>query len=69
MINSSVLKTELHETEQRLLGELRTVCRGARASRGPSQYQLTIGQRIADTVATNMGPWRFIIIQSVLLLV
>jgi uncharacterized membrane protein len=44
-------------------------CVAARASRGPSQYQLTIGQRIADTVATNMGSWRFIIIQSVLLLV
>ena len=31
--------------------------------------QLTLGQRIADTVAANMGSWRFIIIQSVLLLV
>jgi uncharacterized membrane protein len=69
MNNSSALKTELHETEQRLLAELRTVRRGARASRTPSQFQLTIGQRIADTVAATMGSWRFIIIQSVLLLV
>jgi uncharacterized membrane protein len=69
MSNSSVLRTELHETEQRLLGELRTLRRGARASRGPDQYQLTVGQRIADTVAANMGSWRFIIIQSGILVI
>ena len=69
MSNSSAMKTELHETEQRLLSELRTLRRGARASRAPRSAQLTIGQRIADTVAANMGSWRFIIIQSVLLLV
>jgi uncharacterized membrane protein len=69
MTNSSALKIELHETEQRLLTELRTLRRGARASREPRRSQLTIGQRIADTVAATMGSWRFIIIQSVLLLV
>src|SRR5471030_1054608 len=69
MNNTSALKVELHETEQRLLGELRTVRRHARASRGPGQYQLTVGQRIADTVAANMGSWRFIIIQSGILVV
>jgi uncharacterized membrane protein len=63
------LKTELHETEQRLLAELRTVRRGARAKREPGQYQLTVGQRIADTVAANMGSWRFIIIQSIILVI
>ena len=68
MNNSSALKAELHETEQRLLGELRTVRRG-RARRGPDQYQLTVGQRIADTVAANMGSWRFIIIQSGILVI
>jgi hypothetical protein len=31
MNNTSALKVELHETEQRLLAELRTVRRGARA--------------------------------------
>jgi hypothetical protein len=30
MINSSTLKIELHETEQRLLNELRTLRRGVR---------------------------------------
>jgi uncharacterized membrane protein len=29
--------------------------------------RMTVGQRIADTVATTMGSWRFIIIQSTLL--
>ena len=29
---------------------------------------LTLGQRIADVVASNMGSWRFIIIQSTILI-
>jgi uncharacterized membrane protein len=72
MDNSSALKVELHETEQRLLNELRTLRRGVRKKgigTEADENQLTIGQRIADTVATTMGSWRFIIIQSVLLLV
>ncbi len=44
-------------------------CVAARARRGPDQYQLTVGQRIADTVAANMGSWRFIIIQSGILVI
>jgi uncharacterized membrane protein len=67
MNNSSAMKIELHETEQRLLTELRTLRRGARSSREPRLAQLTIGQKFADTVAATMGSWRFIIIQSVLL--
>src|SRR5665647_1535762 len=72
MNNSSALKVELHETEQRLLNELRTLRRGVRKKgigTEAVENQLTIGQRIADTVAATMGSWRFIIIQSVLLLV
>lgn len=72
MNNSSALKVELHETEQRLLNELRTLRRGVRkkgVGTEADEHQLTIGQRIADTVAATMGSWRFIIIQSVLLLV
>ncbi len=69
MNNSVALKTELHETEKRLLAELRTLRRGARASRAPRAPQLTVGQSIADTVAANMGSWRFIIIQSIILLI
>jgi uncharacterized membrane protein len=67
MNNSSAMKIALHETEQRLLTELRTLRRGARSSREPRLAQLTIGQKFADTVAATMGSWRFIIIQSVLL--
>jgi uncharacterized membrane protein len=72
MNNSSALKIELHETEHRLLNELRTLRRGIRKKGVGTEAggdQLTIGQRIADTVAATMGSWRFIIIQSVLLLV
>jgi uncharacterized membrane protein len=69
MNNSAAMKIELHETEQRLLNELRTVRRGVRTSPGPRKYQLTVGQKIADTVAANMGSWRFIIIQSGILVI
>jgi uncharacterized membrane protein len=64
-------KTELHETEHRLLAELRTLRRGQRGRGGrgaTSGSQPTAGQQIADTVAATMGSWRFIIIQSVILL-
>ena len=70
--NSGALKTELHETERRLLNELRTLRRGARGSRADAAARaakLTVGQKIADTVAATMGSWNFIIIQSALLLV
>ena len=65
------LKIELHETEQRLLTELRTLRRGLRGTRDGARAagrRLTLGQRIADAVAATMGSWTFIIIQSVLLL-
>jgi uncharacterized membrane protein len=71
MGNSGDLKIELHETEERLLTELRTLRRGLRETRDGSQAggpALTIGQRIADTVAATMGSWTFIIIQSVILM-
>ena len=63
------LKIDLQETEQRLLTELRTLRRGHRGalSKGGGA-PLTIGQRIADTVAATMGSWKFIIIQSIMLL-
>jgi hypothetical protein len=69
MDKPNALKTELRETETRLLTELRTLRRGARTSRASRPPQLTVGQRIADTVAANMGSWRFIIIQSAILVV
>jgi len=33
------------------------------------QDQLTLGQKVADSVAAGMGSWRFIIIQSAILVV
>jgi uncharacterized membrane protein len=64
------LKSELHEAEKRLLAELRTLRRGLRGKGARAgEPQLTAGQRVADTVAATMGSWRFIIIQSVILLV
>src|SRR6185312_8704635 len=69
MTKSLALTTELHETEARLLNELRTLRRGSRTRQGPRELKLTVGQRIADTVAANMGSWQFIIIQSVILII
>jgi uncharacterized membrane protein len=64
------LRHELHDEEARLLSELRTLRRSQRAV-DPSVITapLTPGQRIADQVAATMGSWRFIVIQSALLVV
>jgi uncharacterized membrane protein len=65
------LKQELHDAEERLLGELRTLRRGLRG-KGDAVLphdQLTLGQRVADSVAAGMGSWKFIIIQSAILIV
>jgi uncharacterized membrane protein len=72
MQNLANLKVELHETEERLLEELRTLRRGLRGAKGgvpAAAVALTPGQRIADAVAATMGSWRFIIIQSVILMI
>jgi uncharacterized membrane protein len=63
------LRHELHAEEARLLAELRSLRRAQRQVAPSSTVQLTPGQRIADSVAATMGSWRFIIIQSVLLVV
>jgi uncharacterized membrane protein len=63
------LSRDLHETEQRLLNELRDLRKGRRtAGTKRTEDSLTVGQKVADTVAATMGSWRFIIIQSVILL-
>src|SRR5580693_3746489 len=65
------LRDDLHETEERLLRELRHLRKGARAIVGAEKpgYSLTVGQRIADQVAATMGSWPFIIIQTCILFV
>ena len=61
------IMSQLHEAEHALLDELRKLRRMARgqpSAEAAHAQGLTIGQRIADTVAATMGSWTFIIIQS-----
>jgi len=70
MATIDALKADIREAEARLLGELRTLSKGLRAVGADKPADdLTLGQRIADQVAATMGSWRFIIIQTVLLMV
>jgi uncharacterized membrane protein len=65
------VRHQIHETEEALLAELRRLRRAARIdpkAPPPPAIPLTLGQRIADTVAATMGSWKFIIIQSTILL-
>jgi len=69
----SDLRHELIEAEEHLLNQLRQLRRRHRTDSGgvapaADPNRLTMGQKIADTVASNMGSWRFILIQSALLL-
>jgi uncharacterized membrane protein len=64
------VRHKIHDTEVRLLDELRRLRRVSRTSTtDDGQIQLTFGQRVADTVASTMGSWAFIIVQSTILLV
>lgn len=64
------MRHELGDEEARLLEELRTLGRAERSRRGATANPSpTIGQRIADGVAKTMGSWRFIVIQSSLLMI
>jgi uncharacterized membrane protein len=59
---------KIHDAEVKLLDELRRVRRVSRTSAtGGEAIPLTLGQRIADAVASTMGSWRFIIVQSTIL--
>lgn len=58
--------TALSLEDQKLLRDLRK----ARADRAPADIgPATLGERTADRIATIVGSWRFIIIQSTLLIV
>jgi len=65
------LRHQIHEAEETLLGELRKMRRDVRTvdNEKPPEYELTLGQKVADAVAAGMGSWRFIIIQSAILIV
>lgn len=66
MTLTDTLRRELHDSEQRLLAQLRSVRSKQRGIDKPP-VELTVGQRVADAVASGMGSWPFIIIQSCLL--
>jgi uncharacterized membrane protein len=60
------------QAERDLLADLRRVRRSLRLQAWmspPAVARLTLGQRIADAVATVMGSWSFIIVQSAIPLV
>jgi|SRR5690349_7827255 uncharacterized membrane protein len=68
--DSGLMHHKLDDGEQHLLAELRSLRHGIRASHAHlAIHNLTLGQRIADTVAATMGSWTFIIIQSAILFV
>ena len=60
------LRHQMHQAEAHLLRELRQRRRAQRET-GKAKPDLTFGQRIADDVASGMGSWPFIIIQSAIL--
>jgi len=68
MTNETGLKHDVREAEAALLIDLRRLRSAARLDGTKRERPaLTLGQRIADTVAATMGSWRFIIIQSTVL--
>jgi uncharacterized membrane protein len=75
MVNLADLRHELHEAEGRMLTKLRSLRRDLRRTQGhevqspveAAECALTAGQRIADIVASAMGSWPFIIVQSIIL--
>jgi uncharacterized membrane protein len=69
MITSDAKRHILREDEAALLHKLRSARRKQREKEAAGgEGHLTAGQRIADAVAATMGSWRFIIIQSTVLL-
>ena len=67
---TQTLKHQLGEKEKAFLLDLRKVRRSHRET-APQEHRkgLTVGQRIADHVAATMGSWRFITIQTVMLII
>jgi uncharacterized membrane protein len=61
------IRSELREAEHALLNDLRALRRRIREEMEGGPGKLSIGQRVADRVASTMGSWSFIIIQSTIL--
>jgi uncharacterized membrane protein len=60
------INTRIQDAEDRLLDELRRQRRLQREA-GEGGKEVSVGQKVADTVAAIIGSWPFIIIQSCLL--
>jgi uncharacterized membrane protein len=60
---------QIEVEEKKVLQELRELRRKLRGAEpgAAARRELTLGQRVADAVAATMGSWRFIIIQTVVL--
>ena len=59
----------MREAEARLLEELRQLRRGMRKQAAGKQPvdRLTVGQKVADAVASGMGSWRLILVVWIIL--
>ena len=69
MIAIEEIQQGMHEAEEALLEDLRSARRNLRQMfDAPVGNELTAGQKIADKVASTMGSWPFIIIQSCILM-
>jgi uncharacterized membrane protein len=65
-------RDSMEQAEHDLLADLRRARRSLRLqpmAEPPATVRQTLGQRIADAVATVMGSWTFIIVQSAILCV
>lgn len=65
-------RTSMEQTEHELLSDLRRVRRSLRLrplEQGTAAEPLTLGQRVADCLASILGSWTFIVIQSAVLFV
>ncbi|WDR01387.1 DUF1003 domain-containing protein [Devosia algicola] len=63
-------KKQLRDTEAKMLKELRALRRQQRQNKSAARpADVSRGQNIADQVAATMGSWRFIIIQTSILVV
>jgi uncharacterized membrane protein len=68
MTDGTEAKPGFGEDEKELLKKLRAARRKKRAEGlHAAEAELTAGQKIADAVAATMGSWRFIIIQTTIL--
>ena len=68
MASGAETKPGLGADEKEMLRKLRAERRKRRAEGAHGLAQLTTGQKIADAVAATMGSWRFIIIQTTILI-